>query len=1188
MKNYNLSILKNLQFVSIIIFLSVLSSLIFSYKFLKKTDILQFNLTATNKGKASIYLNDGSGKEKLIQEINFDNEFNKEINISLKNKNIFFFKIKLENLEGIIFNKVNLIRNNTIIEKNILENVLKLRNVKDNLINNKRVFYVDKETKNHEIYLSKSIIKFKNNNLIKFSISLIFFLIFYFFFIKELISRNLYKLFLFRISKVKKLNFFGVLFLALFFSIFSNYFFTTKQGDTLSNLLAFEVKIEKSDTFELFYDDGSGFNASQRKIILINTSDDFVGYSINFPANSKRLRLDIGSLKNEKVKLKNIKIANKNEEKIVLDLKPSNQIDEINIDKVKKIYEIKISKEYNDPSVIFSNNLKVKDSYLNLKFFIKFLTNLVIFFTLIYGFIFLRQLSFKVNKVIPFLLISSIFFVLLSNFSIIFDGKSVFKGQGGIYGECPFNYYQSEDEEKLISSICSFEHTPGADTGAMEWQHYPLMKVQELSYKNDNQIPLWNRYNSSGLSLIGQGQMMIGDPINLAIFFFGLNPFALDLKFIILKILFVFSCSCSTYRITKCKKTAFLTSFLSAFIGYFIFKVSHPSIFTMCYSSLLLFAWINLITANKIKFINLSILVFANWLIINSGTGKEAYTVFLNTNLFGIIFYIFVNLKNLKNIIFVVWTGISSVLICMPFIGTFYDEISNGTSNYHNAGSHIHDLSYFFSLIDNIFWLIPHGYYATTLNLFIFFGLIGSFFFINENKFVKGLSIYNLILIIIAYGILPENFYLKTPFIKNIIHILNTYAHTFIPSFILQSSIFYFLIFKKDEKLINKIILKTILISLIFFFMYLFKQYDAITKTIDIELFLIFTVSIIYFMFLSTKVLKEIFFKKISYRFFFFFIFLFFLTFKNSTLPKSKFDLVFYNPNDRIDNLKIPPEYSTIKKMNNLNNKINYGRAVGLNDLILPGTNALFQIETITGPDALRLKNYDGFLRNILKIPYNNWGWRAYFKDTNIENDLENLSFLNVRFILSQNKLDSDYLKLIKKFPRTHLYENLNYWPRAFLTNKFKCIKENANPNLFVKKIIEDKNIYIENCDKKFLKFINEKSFVTNNLESILFKNNTTEIIVDINEPAFLYLNESFAGKDFEAFVNNKKTKIYKSNFIHKGIFLDNIGIQKIKISFFPDNLKIYLYMSLFGLFSLIILSFTMFLIYKKNYLINK
>ena len=74
----------------------------------------------------------------------------------------------------------------------------------------------------------------------------------------------------------------------------------------------------------------------------------------------------------------------------------------------------------------------------------------------------------------------------------------------------------------------SLEDVKGSDVGAMMWQHMPYAVVQSRAIFQDLELPLWNRYNSSGVTLLGQGQSMFGDPLHVLVLLTGGASWAWD------------------------------------------------------------------------------------------------------------------------------------------------------------------------------------------------------------------------------------------------------------------------------------------------------------------------------------------------------------------------------------------------------------------------------------------------------------------------------------------------------------------------------------------------------------------------------------------------------------------------------------------------------------------------------------
>ena len=179
----------------------------------------------------------------------------------------------------------------------------------------------------------------------------------------------------------------------------------------------------------------------------------------------------------------------------------------------------------------------------------------------------------------------------------------------------------------------------------MEWQHFPLTVAQERAIKEFGEFPLWNRYNSAGTTMIGQGQMMLGDPLNWLMWLVGVDALTFDIKFVLLRFIFALALGLAVFVITCAIAPSAMVAITAPFIGYFIYQVNHPLIFTLCYAPLILLAWLKVIYAederSRLRWV--AGLMLANWLVINSGTAKDAYMSTAVLNAIGILHFMLEN-----------------------------------------------------------------------------------------------------------------------------------------------------------------------------------------------------------------------------------------------------------------------------------------------------------------------------------------------------------------------------------------------------------------------------------------------------------------------------------------------------------------------------------------------------------------
>jgi hypothetical protein len=101
--------------------------------------------------------------------------------------------------------------------------------------------------------------------------------------------------------------------------------------------------------------------------------------------------------------------------------------------------------------------------------------------------------------------------VIASAYPVVFLGKSFVSPNYGavlLYDGFPTLPGYSQDQ---VSDV------KGSDVGATLWQDVPYSMIQHRALFRDGELPLWNRYDSAGSPLLGQGQSMFGDPLQLLV-----------------------------------------------------------------------------------------------------------------------------------------------------------------------------------------------------------------------------------------------------------------------------------------------------------------------------------------------------------------------------------------------------------------------------------------------------------------------------------------------------------------------------------------------------------------------------------------------------------------------------------------------------------------------------------------------
>ena len=168
------------------------------------------------------------------------------------------------------------------------------------------------------------------------------------------------------------------------------------------------------------------------------------------------------------------------------------------------------------------------------------------------------------------------------------------------------------------------EFVRGADVGAMMWAILPYTMVQREALAH-GEFPLWNRYNTIGEPLWGQAQTFFLDPFHLASLAIPDPSVAMDLRFIVGRVVFAIGSGLAVAVVTGNGLAAVLVALLAPFVGHFTARFNHPAYFSIIYAPWILFAYARLgrVTALGGRARAGAWLALATWLQLVGSTPKE-------------------------------------------------------------------------------------------------------------------------------------------------------------------------------------------------------------------------------------------------------------------------------------------------------------------------------------------------------------------------------------------------------------------------------------------------------------------------------------------------------------------------------------------------------------------------------------
>jgi hypothetical protein len=378
------------------------------------------------------------------------------------------------------------------------------------------------------------------------------------------------------------------------------------------------------------------------------------------------------------------------------------------------------------------------------------------------------------------LLVAAFAGLLANSYPVIFLGRSFVAPNYGarlLYDDALTLPGQTDPRQEDVS---------GSDVGAIAWAHVPMSFVQAEALRA-GELPLWNRYNSTGVALLGQGQAMIGDPLQFLVIAAGADAWAWDLKYLLAKGLFGFAFGLLAWRLSGHLGFGALTAATAGFIGFFLYRVNHPAFFTFSYSPWILVAWLGVLRAERSGplFGALAGLVGANLWVMTSGTVKEAYMLILGINAIGAALLLASTHPwswRRQRLGLTLLAGVAFAGLSAPLWLTLLETLRTSYSGYNAPSAYQTHLSFLVGLFDEIFhrpiqagerMSNPSGSFLVLGGLL---GLAATWRRLPCSREVRVLVLAFAAAVAMAFGVIPPQWIERVPFLGNVAHIDNCFS----------------------------------------------------------------------------------------------------------------------------------------------------------------------------------------------------------------------------------------------------------------------------------------------------------------------------------------------------------------------------------------------------------------------------
>jgi heme/copper-type cytochrome/quinol oxidase subunit 4 len=785
--------------------------------------------------------------------------------------------------------------------------------------------------------------------------------------------------------------------------------------------------------------------------------------------------------------------------------------------------------------------------------------------------------------------------VSLSCYPVIFFGKSFVSPNNGsgaylLYGKMPTvpGYKDTTNDDQK-----------GADLGAAMWYMWPTSVVESRALLKHHELPLWNRFDSAGAPLLGQGLSMLGDPLHLLVLFTNGSAGWWDVKYVLAKLLFAFSISLCVLHTTKHLPAAIIMAISSPFIGFFSYRYAHPAFFSLCYAPLILLCWLKFADARRGRAtaVWLGAMAVANWMVINSGTVKEAYVLLLAMNSCGLLTLICVTpvagCKKVK-VLQGICVQILFVIIATPIWLTFLALLRNSWTAYDVGGAYQLQPSLIIGLFDDIFYRqfnIDEFHLDPAAN---FLTLAGVLWFclsskrIDNRRFSLVLSVVCILALAMVFGVIPPALIVRVPFLRNIRHIDNTFSCVAIICLLILAG-FGIKTFWNDCRQTSDFRRPYLhMMALLALLLALYVGSTQAAQRSSISLFRLgqhvtpsrffwgYSLSLIVAMVVAPLVAKN----AISTNRFRLWhivalscVFIL-LHWRHGMHLKTPFDPYVMNPHHRESLIaKSSPALQLIENRSN-----EPSRAIGLDHNFLAGYGGAVGIEQIDGPDALVNKRYRALMNAAGLKCYG--AWRYIVNAEQLGNNLRLFGMLNVDYVLDSIAARMPLIPSLKAVASLDLnvFECEKVWPRAFFTDRLFSYQQekefiallnsgDGRPFAAVQKDDVSSQPAISNVLSTLRPPVSGQ--VVRATDYVL-TDNTTSFRIEAPGPGVVVLTEAYVPEDFQVIVNGKRQDYFRVNSAFRGILLERGGTYTVSFAYWPKYLTASLWIAATGLVLLI------------------
>jgi hypothetical protein len=761
---------------------------------------------------------------------------------------------------------------------------------------------------------------------------------------------------------------------------------------------------------------------------------------------------------------------------------------------------------------------------------------------------------------------------LAANYPVVFASRTIVSPSMGVsllYGQSPW---------LPGASTADTGDANKADVAALMWHHLPLSRLESRAIFEDGELPLWNRYDSAGLPLLGQGQSCLGDPLQALPILAGGAAWSWDVKFLLAKWALALGIGLCALRCFRSLPAAMASAASAAFLGFFVYRINHPAVFSLCYSPWILWCWLGLGEAASARAAVpwLAALVAASWVEICSGTAKEAYMLMMAMNFAGACVLLAgdrpAGAKALR-LLGAAAAGLVFAMVAAPVWYTFYRALKAAYTSYNAPLAYQLQPGMLIGLFDEAFYRPFQeqlGVINPSANAFVLLGLLWAavrWRSVAADRHAVGLAVCSLPLLALVFGVLPPSLVTRVPVLGNLQHIDNTFGCALIVICCVLSAAGW----KEALARLGTADGRSEALAVVVLFAALFAAYlgtaQAVVRSaywastwgalIKVPAFIHgYGWSLVAASALLLCVVHLILRRRAATAatLLLGLVALGALHWREALWMGGGFDAYVVRPAHRVDLMASSPAVEAIRER--ADSEAPY-RVLGFHNDLLPGWSIVYDLEGISGPDALMNPYYREFMDagGVKRL----WDWRYIVEVADVQRLKPVLDAVNARFYLGYHLGAKPEPRVLRPFASEDMdvFESPTAWPRAFFTDSAAVYENlpqyiswiNAGDGRPFAAVEHGDWVRLEPAPKVSGDLAARKIRPATGYRLTA---NTTSFTVDATGPGFIVLTEAYEKDNFHLTVNGEKARYFRVNHAFKGIYVERAGTYEVAYEYYP------------------------------------